>query len=619
MHPHSFSTRWVVRGFRVAAGLLLVFASLRSGAQELFYQGDAYRISADVRIIQTSDDLSALGSGTLKFTQEAGFYTDFTFQDMVTGAYLGINAWSAMFPNFDYVISAMDPDGDGVFPMRQANGDIVFQEVVGSPSYVHLITYDPGNGVQKILGVEFPQDSKRVTLNQGTQGGFLIDESNGNGTRIAAFDRSGKLKKEWSSASYTFMGIPIVNSLPDELYIISGKVDTSTQPAQTKIVTAKIDSKNSTTTSTVWNDLPEWVAQIAQHAEIKKAQQSLSTMDFYLSLGVPQNTVNGGILLENVKRAKDRAPRINSATGFVVGWLNSELTTARELDFPELSENDSYRKLRVAAGRGNEIVIPARMDDPSGGASFLVLIRLDLDTGNVEETVRFKLDEELTMTAIEFRSGRLFALLRGPAQNYLLKCDPLNLTDLEIKQVVNINSRVHFNLPDDITQPLDAIWPDSGTSDHFVAAFDDNLDDTLCLDFEPIVPTTLEAFATTVTDQGAITGTPTTVFVEQTDPQWADLLQPNTRPLTISQGDLIVTQTCEALRLTGEPDGTGKLRVRFPTEVGYTYALAVSTDAASFAQPTSVESIPGTGSEVIRLFDQTEDKQFFLVTATPAQ
>ncbi|MBI1177447.1 hypothetical protein GC207_08410 [bacterium] len=580
----------------------------------IFYPGDEIRISPDTELV----DLSFIGGGTAKYTYEAGFYTDFTFQNTMTGAYLGINAWSARFPNFDYVISAMDPDGDGVFPMRQANGDIVFQEVVGSPSYVHLITYDPGNGVQKILGVEFPQDTKRVTLLNGMDGGFLIDETVDVISRFGLFDRSGKLVTEFATQNYRFMNGPNIGAFADGRTIISGVAQMADGSGQPMGLVAKIDRPQTgpvTLGTSLFSEIVVDTMTISPEF-VREPTKKYGLLPFIILIGgLPRSSVPSAAQITE-KDPRYAGPAIKTASGLVVACIDDQLITARELDFPELSENDSYRKLRVAAGRGNEIVIPARMDDPSGGASFLVLIRLDLDTGNVEETVRFKLDEELTMTAIEFRSGRLFASIRGLAQNYLLKCDPLNLTDLEIKQVVNISSRVHFNLPDDTTQPLNATWPDSGTADHFVAAFDDNLNDTLCLDFEPVVPTTLEAFTTTVTDQGAITGTPTTVFVEQTDPKWADLLQPNTRPLTISQGNLIVTQTCEALRLTGEPDGTGKLRVRFPTEVGYTYALAVSTDPAGFAQPTSVESIPGTGSEVIRLFDQTDDKQFFLVTAT---
>lgn len=614
MKLQPFNPRWV------AAGLFLILGPSASSGALPFIPGDVYRVEADTSFRPDSADLDSGGGGTSIFPFEEGSYTDFTFLNLVNLHFVGVGGWAREFPNFDFVISATDPDGEGLFYLRQANGDVIFQETVGTPSFFYQTALDPEDGFSTVHSFKFLQDTKRVTLLKGSSGGFLVDETVSDVTRIAWFDVTGNLVKEWATENYRFVTGPIIGAFIDGSALISGEVEPLIQTAgdgsQNRNLTIRIDPKSASKRSASWKE--RFLASRKFGWETNKdpyTDEVNGLIPFLVLISFGPLTAASEPLASTGPILKGNSTN-GASSGLAVAWVDDNLTTARELSFPDLIENDSFRKISVSAGRGNEIVFPARMDDPSGGPSFLVLVRLDLDTGNVLESVRFQLDDEYTFTSLEYRSGQIFGLLFGATDNYLLRCDPLNLAGLEIALVANVSGRVHFNLPSDTTLPLDATWSDIGSSAHFVAAFDDNLDDIFCLDFEPVIPASVESVVLAVDAQGPIAGTPTEVLVEQTDPQWADLLQPNDRPVTLVQPTLVLTRTCEALRLVGEPDGAGHVRVRFPTITGYDYQLRSAGDPSDLQSSGAiVETIPGTGSDIVRLFDKTETERFFAVKA----
>lgn len=627
---------WVAISRHVAAGLLAILYPLVSNGASAFAPGDAYRVEPEMSFRSDAADLDPFNGATFTYSFEPGTFTDFLFQNRTNQHYVYVNAWGPAFPDFDYAVSATDSSGEGVDFLRQNNGDVVLQETVGTPAVFHQAALDSENGFSVVHSFQFPQGSKRVTLLQGTNGGFLVSETVSNVTRIALFDRDANFVKEWATENYQYVNGPNIGVFIDGSVVISGEVDPLVQTAGAGGTTSQIqvsifDSYRpdlvdiDTTLIGYASDYLLFARNDTRDVEqVKDPLKRNGLLPFLLAIGTPQRTPQSALALKSFTQTspiKNGASTNAAGSGLAVLWIDDNLTLARGLNFPDLTQNDPYGyfNLSVSAGKGNEIVFPAHMSGSTNAPSFLVLVRLDLDTGKVQEAVRFQLDTDYTFDRFEYRSGHIFGELYAGSHNLLFKCDPLNLASLQIDQVTNTSSHPYFSFPDTLSQPLYATWGDPVSSDDFVAAFDDNFDETFSLHFEPVIPAMVESFTPTANDLGSVAGTPTDVLVEQTNPQWANLLQPYSYDLpTISPVTLNLTQTWQAFRLVGEPDGSRGLRVHFPTLTGYDYQLRSATDPAGLQSPGAiVETIAGTGSDVVRDFAESDAEKYFAVTAVP--
>ena len=595
-------------GFRVAAGLLAILSPLVSKGASAFLPGDEYQVTADVSLLPDVTNLDFISGSTSIYSFEDGSFTDFLLQNRMNQDYVYLNGWGA-FPDLDYLISATNLDGESMQALHQNSGDVVLQETVGTPAVFHQTALDPNNGFSTVHSFQFPQGNKRVTLLQGTNGGFLVSETVSNVTRIALFDETGSFVKEWATENYRFVTGPNIAAFVDGSVVISGAVEPLIQTTGLGGQTNDVIAKLRAAARAINPHMDEGWANFSGFSSPAYATFLPRTglEEVKDPLGGPDGLLGYSVAIGSL--APDTC---------CLGWVDDNLATIHELAFPGLKENDPsldpYFNLIVSAGKGNEIVFPARMDDPSGGPSFLMLNRLDLDTGDMLESVGCQLDQDYTFDRLEYRGGQIFGQLFGGGNYLLLKCDPLNLAGLLIYQLTNTSGRANFNIPDDTSQPLDATWSNPGTSAHNVAAFDDNVDDTLCLQFAHI-STGLFVSTPTVNDPGPVATTNADVLVEQTNPQWDKLLQPNDRPVTVTPASVNLTQTCEALRLVGDLDGTGGFRIHFASVTGYDYQLRGAAGLTGLLSPGAVmETIPGTGSNIVRTF-QVKDRLWFYAAA----